>query len=106
MMSECPAPSIATVAKRLGVSPGYLRAHFPALAKDIVEQHCAAEATAKDARRRLLFDEALSIATELHKHGVYPSGETVAQNLKSGISRNFVAIEWAARAARETLGIG
>jgi transcriptional regulator with XRE-family HTH domain/AraC-like DNA-binding protein len=106
MMSECPAPSIATVAKRLGVSPGYLRAHFPALAKDMVEQHCAAEATAKDARRRLLFDEALSIATELHKHGVYPSGETVAQNLKSGISGNFVEIEWAARAAREALGIG
>jgi len=90
MMSEYPAPSIATVAKRLGVSPGYLRAHFPALAKEIVEQHRAAEAAAKDVRRRLLFDEALSIATELHKHGVYPSGETVAQHLKSGISRDFV----------------
>jgi AraC-like DNA-binding protein len=67
VMTQSPPPSTAAVAKKLGVSPQYLRTHFPALAKDIVGQHRASEAAAKERRRKLLFDEVLGIAIVLHK---------------------------------------
>lgn len=105
VITQSPSSSLTGVAKKLGVSPTCLRKHFPALAKDIADQHRASEQAAKEKRLERLSDEVLRIVTALHKRGVYPSTDTIAPKLDKGISRNIMAIDAAVKTARAAIGL-
>lgn len=76
--AEQPAPSLATVARRLGQARASLRRHLPDLCRAISQRYLLDQKARGDQTRQRLGDEIRQVTVRIHDQGLYPSARRVA----------------------------
>lgn len=103
VLSECPAPTLNSVARRLQCSNSFLNEHHPELCHAIAARHSREQKQMKGQRLRFLDDEVLEIARKLKAKGLNPTQPRIISLLSPGVIKEWGPVQRAVKRARRLL---
>jgi hypothetical protein len=103
VLSECPAPTLNSVARRLQCSNSFLNEHHPELCHAIAARHSREQKQMKGQRLRFLDDEVLEIARKLRARGLNPTQPRIVSLLRAGSIKQWGPVQRAVKRARRLL---
>ena len=100
VLSECPAPTLNSVARRLQCSNSFLKEHHPELCHAIAARHSREQKQTKGRRLQFLDDEVLEIARKLRARGLNPTQPRIVSLLRAGSIKQWGPVQRAVKRAR------
>ena len=105
VLSECPAPTLNSVARLLQCSNSFLNEHHPELCHAIASRHSREQKQMKGQRLQFLDDEVLEIARKLRARGLNPTQPRIVSLLRAGSIKQWGPVQRAVKRARRLLGL-
>jgi TniQ len=103
VLTEYPAPTLNSVARRLQCSNSFLNEHHPELCHAIAARHSREQKQMKRQRLRFLDDEVLEIARKLRARGLNPTQPRIVSLLSAGSIKQWGPVQRAVKRARGLL---
>jgi hypothetical protein len=105
ILQEYPAPSFASVARRLQRSPSSLKEKAPDLCSAIASRHQRQRAATAQERRKVLEDEVWRIAKDLKAKGQNPTQARILSLLPDESFKEWGPVQRAVKRARRFLSL-
>jgi hypothetical protein len=88
-LQEFPPPGLENLCSRLDVAALFMRKHFPATMRQIVEQRRSYLKNETLRRREVFITDVQGIATDILKQGIYPSYSKILERLPEGSATDW-----------------